>query len=43
MEPWMPVVVGLTIYAYVHVFNTMMRHPIRDISEIPSIYASVNK
>lgn len=39
----MSVVVGITIYAYVHVFNTMMRHPVRDISEIPSIYANVNK
>lgn len=43
MEPWMPVMVGLVLYAYVEVFNRMMRHPVRDISEIPRIYDSVNK
>ena len=43
MEPWMPIVIGVTLYAYVHVFNAMMRHPVRDLSEIPRIYDSVNK
>lgn len=39
----MPVVLGLTIYAYVDVFVRMMKSDVRDIAQIPSIYANVNK
>jgi hypothetical protein len=38
MEPWAPVVVGIVLYAYVEVFNRMMRHPVEDWTEIPKIY-----
>lgn len=43
MEPWVPVVIGITLYAYVSVFNRMMRHPVGDWMEIPRIYDNVNK
>lgn len=39
----MPVVIGLTIYAYVDVFVRMMKSDVRDIAQIPQLYASVNK
>ena len=43
MEPWMPIIIGITLYAYVHVFNAMMRNPVQDWKDIPQIYESVNK
>lgn len=39
MEPWAPVIIGIVLYAYVDVFNRMMRHPIDDWRDILHIYS----
>jgi len=35
----MPVTIGLVVYSYVHVFNTMMRDPPAHWTDILKLYA----
>lgn len=41
VEPWKPVIVAFVLYAYVDVFNRMMRNPPMDPLDLA--YLRVNK